>query len=80
MLADGWELCWSCILACHMAWALQSEYSKRSGKKHQGFFSFVLFFFLNDTDLCFKSSYDLASDVSKYHFCLYWSSKSLRPT
>ena len=70
MVADGWELYWSCLLACHMAWALQSEYSKRSGKKLQGFFSFVLFFFfLNDTDLCFKSSYDLASDVSKYHFC-----------
>ena len=44
MVADGWELYWSCLLSCHMAWALQSEYSKRYGKKLQGFFSFVLFF------------------------------------
>ena len=39
----------------HKAWALQSEHSKRPGKKLQGFFSFVLFF-VNDTDLCFKCS------------------------
>lgn len=50
------------------AWALQSEHSKRPGKKLQGFFSFVLLF-VNDPDLCFKSSYDLASDVSECHSC-----------
>ena len=84
MLADGWELYWSCLLACTYVvgfteWVFQEIWEEAS--RLLFLCSLSLFFFYKDTDLCFKSSYDLVSDVSNITSVpVYWSSKSLRPT